>query len=315
MYPSLDPYIQKVNEQSALLKNAPTERQAGVDKVKAEQDYAGKRSAVDTATKALYETQKRLDILPENLKQRLTGRPVTQAQLDRRIGAESEPLAAQAKSMALSRGQASDSLSLVDKAIQDYIGQFNTDTATRAQGLGAEADALFKRYQTDDAAARAAEERKFQKEMADLERANNLRIAQMSIPRTTTPTTTPDPTPKPGSRTTVGSDIYEMQADGSWKIVNQGNSIGSTLRQNVSDMGKAFTIFAGQKGSAGDTGGLSFNPVTIANRAKTDAYQTALNNLISKNPGQVVKMSDGQTFWKNPATGKVEPFRIGQTVK
>lgn len=198
---SLDSYLAKVNERSKLLQQGAQDREAGVSKLKTESGYGDKQAALDTATKTLYETQKRLDMLPENVRQRTAGRPVTMAQLNRITSAESDPLTKQAQAMSMSRGQSQDALSRVDQAIKDYIGNFNTDLTTRSNALGGEADALFQTYQATEARNAEERERQFQREMAaiqkaqaDQDRANALRIAQMSIPRyntntNTTPTT------------------------------------------------------------------------------------------------------------------------------
>jgi len=261
MNPDFDAYYNKISEQANLLRNAPAERQQGVDKIKTEQDYAGKTSAVDTATKALYEAQKRLDVLPENLKQRLSGRPVTQAQLDRRISSESDPLMNQAKNMAQSRAQTADSLSLVDKAVQDYIGTYNSDISTRAQGLGGEADALFKRYQSSESLAAEERDRAFQREMAAIEKAqaeadrlNQLRIAQLAYDMQYGGGAT--------DNAQVAGDEYEMikepETGSFWGAVNKSlttdaNPVSAWKKSGLSNVpnvvqGKApASIFFGQK--------------------------------------------------------------------
>lgn len=190
MNPTLDPYLQKISEASNVLNNAKNEREAGVAKMKTDSGYADKQTALDTATRTLYETQKRLDSLPENVKQRTSGRPVTQAQMSRILASESDPLAAQARSAAMSRQEADSSLSRLDQAIKDWIGQYNSDISNRVTGLGMESDALFKNFQAQEAKAVRDQEMEFQREMAriqkeqaDQDRANQLKMAQLSMPQ------------------------------------------------------------------------------------------------------------------------------------
>lgn len=183
---SLDPYLQKIQEQSNVLKNAATERDAGVTKLKTESGYNDKQASLDTATRTLYETQKRLDALPEAVNQRTAGRSsnITQAQMDRIIANESNPLAKQAQSMALSKQESQGSLDRVNQAIKDYIGQYNTDLSNRVTGLGSEADAYFKQYQTGTEAQRYAEEMAFKKDMARIQQqqaANELLLRQRQL--------------------------------------------------------------------------------------------------------------------------------------
>lgn len=222
----LDQSTAKQNEAKSYLDSLPTERQAGVDKLKTEQGYAEKQSAVDAATKTLYETQRRLDALPKQAQQRMSGRNVTQSQLDRIIGAESQPLAEQYKSAGLGREQAGQSLSLIDQALKDYTNQYNQDAQMKYQGTLAQASDLFNRYQAGSgeywkqqeaemqrqaqlaAKEQAAQQvRLQQQQMALQERLAKLGMGGNDTKKTNTGYT-------PGSTITIGGKTFRIDENG-----------------------------------------------------------------------------------------------------
>jgi len=181
----LDQSTAKQNEAKSYLDSLPTQRNAGVDKLKIDQGYADKRNAVDSATKTLYETQRRLDALPKQAQQRTAGRNVTQSQLDRIVGAESQPLSQQYKDAGLGREQASQGLSLVDQALKDYTNQFNQDAQLKYQGTIAQAGDLFNRYQAGSGEYWKTQEAEMQRQaqanaraQAAADRANQMAMAK-----------------------------------------------------------------------------------------------------------------------------------------
>jgi len=214
----LDQSTAKRNEANDYISKVPTLRDEGVNKLKAEQDYAGKQGAVDAATKTLYETQRRLEQLPQQAQQRTAGRNVTQGQLDRIIGAESKPLSEQYKSAGLGREQAGQSLSLADKAIQDYVGQFNQDTNLKYKGLmdqalgfmdlfqagSQESDRQWQRMQAEEEKRMRQEESQRQAALAKQQMALQERIANMNRPV---------PTVAPTSQAGKGSVIDRIEID------------------------------------------------------------------------------------------------------
>lgn len=175
-------YLQKYQDTSNQLNNiiesSKTEKTQGEQALKQQLGYEDKQKNLDSITSQFYETQKRLDALPEAVQQRTAGRNVTQAQLDRIIGSEADPLSKQAKNMAMSQEEARGNLSRVEQALRDYVTNFNADLNTKLNLTTEQAKNFLQMYDRTYNEERAriqdqqvAEEIAWQKELQDREDA------------------------------------------------------------------------------------------------------------------------------------------------
>lgn len=179
--PNLNDYLNSVNAQQEYIKTIPTQREAGITKLKTDLGYADKMKNLEGINKQVFSTQQMLEDLPKNMQTRMAGRPVSNAQLSGLTSVAQEPLAGTLGKLSRTAQGEQTGVSNVLDELNNFRNTFSADTNSYLQGLQNQSAGLLNKYNADytaynDAQARAQAQAQAQaqaKQQADLYKMMN----------------------------------------------------------------------------------------------------------------------------------------------
>lgn len=180
--PNLNDYLNSINQQNQAIQALPGQRNQGISKIKADSGYDEKMRNLEGINKQVFQTQQMLEDLPKNLQTQLRGRNVSNAQLQGLTGAKQQPLSQSLGRLSRTADTQQMGINNVNKQIDDFRNSFNSDFQTRLQGMGAQSEALFKKYQADNDTYQREMDRKFQADQARAAADLQRRLAAASAP-------------------------------------------------------------------------------------------------------------------------------------
>jgi len=292
---TLKKYTDKIQEGSTLVSQLPTQRQAAIDKVKADRDYSGKSANLDKINQQILDSERQLDSQDENTTKRLSGRLITEGQRQRISSVERQPMLQNMGNLSRTGSLAQSSLDALNREIQGAGEQVDSDIKTRLGVLGSEADSLFNVYRAEDAGEQSSRAEKLQRDQMEQNRQAQLKQLQLlsgdfngnGIPdseeKKKTNITTIAGVPETGNledfekirqRVTGSKGLGEDVGSAAQGFGTGVSGLLSTAFSNpIDNLRKTNPRFAkmtnaeitkalGLRANEGDTGGLSFNPVT-----------------------------------------------------
>lgn len=289
-------YRDKISEASGLIQSAPTQRQSVLDKLKSERGYTEKTADMDKINKQILDSERQLDAQDEGVTQRLKGSLVTQAQRDRISSNERQPLLKNLGNLSRTGQLARSSVDALDRELETAGTQFDRDTQMKLSGLSNEAGGLWNIYQAEDAQEERGRQEKLARDtMAANERAQQRQLQLLmgdlngdGIPDTMAGSSGGK---KPGSRVAIGTVVGDkrvvdwdengdpiledlpkggsLQGAADWYNNNKNSPTQWGINKNLGNLlYRATPYFGGAaRADAGDTGGLSLNPITQGKRA------------------------------------------------
>jgi hypothetical protein len=167
---SLDKYLSKTGEIANTLRTGQDDIESSVGQEKARLGYDQKFKDLEDANKQVLETRRALGGIEGNVKNRLTGRNITNAQLQRITSAERDPLSRQLGESTGSAELARGNYQGILDAINEFRQNKRQGLTDRVTGLQTEADAFRNEYSAQDALEARQAQEKFNNDMLAIQR-------------------------------------------------------------------------------------------------------------------------------------------------
>lgn len=193
---TIDPNADYNQQISSLLANEPKNRENYLSNLRNQYSYQDRMNRLEGIRKNVASTDQMLQNLPEQLKQRTSGRLMTQGQLSRLQSTETEPLAKTLAQLASSQNTEQAGLNDINSLISQAMTQRGQDVSNiygelsnlRQQKLTKDEAEAQRRFQAQQQAISNAQARQNLKYQSDLEMQKAQAIADLNKANNPVPT-------------------------------------------------------------------------------------------------------------------------------